>query len=63
MIEKKKRIIYISKLWAILLLEADLNELYKIIFSCHLLSSLEHGNKISYEIIEGTRDQSAYHIA
>ena len=57
-----KGIIHISKLQAILLLEADLNGLYKIIFSSCLLPSLEYINKIPCEIIEVIRGQSAYYI-
>ena len=46
-----------------MLLEADLNGLHKIIFSSHLLPSLEYRNEIPYEIIGGRRGQSAYYIA
>ena len=57
-----KGIMHASKLWAILLLEADLNGLHKIIFSGHLLPSLEYRNKIPHKIIGERRAQSAYHI-
>ena len=52
-----------SKLQVLLLLEANLNWLYKIIFSGYLLPSLEHRNEIPHEIIGGRRGQLAYYIA
>ena len=63
MLKKSSRNVNISKLRAILLLEADFNEMNKILFNSHILSQLESSKDISYEVIGGRRSQSSYHIA
>ena len=62
-IEKSKGVVEVSKLRAILLLEADLNTLYKILFNTRVILLIEKKQQISYEIIGGRRGYSALHIA
>ena len=63
MLEKSVRNIQVSKLRAILILEADFNTLNKIVFNCRTLLALESKNTIPYEIIRGRRGQSSIHLA
>ena len=63
MLEKSKGNINIEKLRAILLLEADLNALHKIIFNEKVLPTIKRYNQIPKEVIEGRRDQSVHYIA
>ena len=58
-LEKAFRKINISKLHAILLLEANFNVLYKIVFNIRILPSLEYDRLILDEIIGGRHEQSA----
>ena len=51
MLKKVKGNIHNTKLRAILLLEVDLNTMYKIIFNSHALSSMENQNMILCKII------------
>ena len=51
MLKKAPRKINVSKLYAILLLEADFNTLYKIIFNIRILPTLECDRLILDEII------------
>ena len=55
--------ILVSKLRAILLLEAGFNALYKIIFNCRILPALEREDLIPSEIMGGRRSQSTLHVA
>ena len=50
------------KLRVILLLEADFNALYKIIFNKKILLILEQNKLILKEILRGRKEQSAIHI-
>ena len=63
MLEKSPGKILVEKLQAILLLEADFNVLYKIIFNGRILPTLERNNIIPSEIIGGRRSQSTLHVA
>ena len=63
MLEKSVGNVQVSKLRAILLLEADFNTLNKIIFNNCTLPSLEVSQSILYEIIGGRRSQSSIHVA
>ena len=63
MLEKASRKTLVSKLRAILLLEADFNALYNIIFNCRMLPALERKNLMLSEIIGGRRRQSDLHVA
>ena len=51
MLEKKESQIAVSKLRAILLLEADFNTINKIIFNTRLIPNLERNELIPHEII------------
>ena len=51
-----------SKLRAILLLEADFNALNKIVFNNQTLPTLESTKAIPYKVIRGRRGQSSIHI-
>ena len=62
-LEKKPNKIVVSKLRAILLLEADFNVVNKIIFNTRLILQIEDRNKIPREIVGGCYSQSAIHIA
>ena len=55
MIEKKLGTIHVSNLRTILLLEADFNIDYKIIFNMRLIPTLEYLYVILQEIIGGCR--------
>ena len=55
MLEKGTRNVQVSKLRAILLLEADFNALNKIVFNNRTLPSLEANGSIPYEVIGGRR--------
>ena len=63
MLEKSKGNIQVEKLRPILLLEANLNAIYKMIFNGRVLPTLEEQQKIPIEIIRGWRKQFAYYIA
>ena len=63
MLEKKQNEISVTKLRAILLLEAEFNAANKIIFNTRLILILEHRNEIPHEIIGGHQLQSVIHIA
>ena len=62
MLKKVRRNINISKLRAILLLEADFNSLNKIVFNGRVLPRLEMKKKIPYEIVGRRRGQSSLHV-
>ena len=62
MLEKRKGNIKVDKLKAILLLETNLNTLYKIIFNGRVLPHLEANKQILIEIISRQRGYLAYHI-
>ena len=62
MLEKSKGNIQVEKLYALLLLEADLNAIYKIIFNSRVLPSIEERKEILIEIIGGRCKQLAHHI-
>ena len=55
--------VYVLKLRAILLLEADFNTLNKIVFNGRALPSIEASNTISFEVIRGRKGQSFMHVA
>ena len=55
MLEKSVGDVNVQKLLAILLLEADFNTMYKIIFNSRLIPSIEAANTISIEVIGGRR--------
>ena len=61
--EKKANNISVTKLRAILLLEANFNVANKIIFNTQLIPQIEQRDEISKEIVEGRRSQLAIHIA
>ena len=61
--EKALGKIEVSKLRVILLLKADFNTMYKIIFSERLMSMLERRKYILFEIIGGRRNQVVIYIA
>ena len=63
MLEKSAGNVQVSKLRAILLLEADFNVLNKIVFNNRILPLLEANGSIPYEIIGGRRGQSSLHVA
>ena len=63
MLEKKVNDISISKLRAILLLEADFNIANKIIFNTHLIPQMESQNEIPREIIGDHWSQSTIQLA
>ena len=56
MLEKKENLHLVSKLRAILLLEADFNAANKIIFNSRMIPSLERNNLIPQEIAGGRRN-------
>ena len=62
MLEKSKGNIQVENLHALLLLEADLNAIYKIIFNSRVLLLIEERKEIPIEIIGSRRKQSAHHI-
>jgi len=62
-LEKLPGKILVSKLRAILLLEADFNALHKIIFNGRILPALEKEGLIPQEIMGGRRSQSTTHVA
>ena len=53
----------VSKLRAILLLEDDLNSLYKIMFNRRILLALEKNKLIPMEIVGGHNGQYVIHVA
>ena len=53
MLEKKLNDISVSKLRAILLLEADFNAANKIIFNSRMILMIETRNDILYKIVGG----------
>ena len=55
MLEKGKENINTGKLRVILLLEADLNGIYKIIFNSKVISRLEAINQILFKILDRYR--------
>ena len=55
MLKKAPGNIDIKKLRVILLLEADFNIVYKIIFNKRIMPRLEEANTIPYEIIGGRK--------
>ena len=55
MLEKEAGNVDVTKLRVILLLEADFNELDKIIFNNRILPKLEQDKAISAEVIGGRR--------
>ena len=59
MLEKSLGIINITKLRAILLLEADFNTIHKIIFNIRILLSLEYNKLIIDKIIGSRHGESA----
>ena len=61
-LEKALGKLSISKLWAILLLEADFNTLHKIIFNRRILPALEKKHLIPHEIVRGCKGQSPIHV-
>ena len=61
-LEKESRKINISKLRAILLLEANFNVLNKIIFNTRILPTLERNKLISHKIIDGKHGKSSIQI-
>ena len=63
MLEKVARNINVAKLRAILLLEADLNALNKIIFNGRAIPRIETSKTIPYEVIGRRRRQSSLHVA
>ena len=63
MLEKSPGKILVSKLRAILLLEADFNALHKIIFNGRILPTLESKSLIPSEIMGGRKSQSSLYIA
>ena len=62
MLKKYRRVINISKLRAILLLEVDFNGLNKLIYNTRVLPKLENSYSIPYEIIGGRREQLSHHV-
>jgi len=62
MLEKKPNEIVVSKLRAILLLEANFNAANKIIFNTRLIPQIEDRNETPREIIGSHHSQSAIHI-
>ena len=62
MLEKKANNISVSKLHAILFLEADFNVAKKILFNTRMILQIEINNEIPREIVGGRRSQSAIHI-
>ena len=63
MLMKKEKTLQVDKLRAILLLEADINALAKIIFNTRLMPQLELNQSIPPQIIGARRGQSAIHSA
>ena len=53
MLEKNQRVVNVSKLRAILLLEADFNKVNKTLFNKRLILSIEQAHVILKEIIGG----------
>ena len=53
MLEKSAGNIHVQKLRVILLLEADFNAMYKIIFNNRLIPNIEVVNAIPMEVIGG----------
>ena len=52
----------VQKLRVVLLLEVDLNTLYKIIFNSRIMLVLEEKNVILYKIIGGSQTQSVIYL-
>ena len=61
--EKSPGNINITKLRAILLIEADFNRMNKIIFNSRVILSLETNQAIPYKVIGGRRGQLSLHVA
>ena len=55
MLEKSKGDMNVKKLRSILLLEADLNALYKIIFNERVLPTIKRHDQMPKEVIGGRR--------
>ena len=55
MLEKSEGNVYITKLRALLLLEADFNTLNKIVFNSRTLPTIEASRTIPYKIIGDRR--------
>ena len=62
MLEKKQGDISVSKLRAILLIEADFNMKNKIIFNMRLILRLKKEGLIPKEIMGGRREKLAIHV-
>ena len=62
-LEKKPNNISVSKLQAILLLEADFNASNKIIFNSRMIPIIETSNNIPHKIVGDRQSQSALYIA
>ena len=62
-LEKMKGIIQVDKFQDILLLDADLNALHKIMFNGRVLPALEDKKLIPIEIIGGRCEQFSNHVA
>ena len=62
MLKKTKVNANVTNLRAILLLEADLNDVHKIMFNGRSMPKLEEQSSTSIEIIAGRRGKSAHHI-
>ena len=62
MLEKKANNISVSKLYAILLLEADFNVANKILFNMRIIPQIEVNNEIPREIVGGRRSPPVIYI-
>ena len=63
MLEKVAGNVQVQKLRVILLLEADFNAMYKIMFNNRLILNIEAMNAILIEVIGGRQSQAATHLA
>ena len=63
MLEKSRCNVNVSKLRAILLLDADFNALNNIVFNSRALLKIKLLNFVSYKVIGGRRGQPSIHIA
>ena len=63
MLEKKPKVVKVTKLRAILLLEANFNGVNKILFNTRLIPLMEQAHVIPKEIISGRRVQLAIQLA
>ena len=62
MLEKSEGNVYVTKLRALLLLEADFNTLNKIVFNIRALPTIEALKTIPYKIIGGRRGKSLVYV-